>query len=233
MAIADKQGNTEIFRSDVTDTITDTSYIIPTWDMTLTSKVTVPSHSTHVAVISISHDHPLFQFLWYNIPYPPAHSLCLIYHISHLVFTGNRRLYAAQSGAWTSLSIPGTTGGYKNPPLPCPLPYLTSFTSSTSIWLVIMQVPSFPIKLLIPILHIGLFLVPFTSQFFLPALPVTTYLISFYSSQFIPNNRRPGIYVSLLPTFESVRSPHSVHHPILDAISWIPYGIPFVVTVFL
>ena len=39
MAIADKQGNAEIFRSDVTDTITDTSYIIPTWDMTLTSKV--------------------------------------------------------------------------------------------------------------------------------------------------------------------------------------------------
>ena len=40
MAITDKQGNTEIFRSDFTDTITDTSYIIPTWDMTLTSKVT-------------------------------------------------------------------------------------------------------------------------------------------------------------------------------------------------
>ena len=39
-AITDKQGNTEIFRSDFTDTITDTSYIIPTWDMTLTSKVT-------------------------------------------------------------------------------------------------------------------------------------------------------------------------------------------------
>ena len=39
MVIADKQGNAEIFRSNVTDTITDTSYIIPTWDMTLTSKV--------------------------------------------------------------------------------------------------------------------------------------------------------------------------------------------------
>ena len=35
-----KKGTADIFRSEFTDTITDTSYIIPTWDMTLTSKVT-------------------------------------------------------------------------------------------------------------------------------------------------------------------------------------------------
>src|SRR5882762_7243285 len=90
-------------------------------------------------------------------------------------------------------------------------------------WLVIMQVPGFPIKLFIPVLHIGLLLVPFTSQFFLPALPVTTYLITFYSSQFIPNNRRPSIYVSLLPTLESVLFGANISdlltrytHPVLD-----------------
>jgi hypothetical protein len=69
-----------------------------------------------------------------------------------------------------------------------------------------MRVPGFPIKLIIPALHIGLLLVPFNSPFFLPALPVTTYLMTFYSSQFIPNNRRPNIYVSVLPTLESVLS---------------------------
>ncbi|KAI0262121.1 hypothetical protein BC834DRAFT_845281 [Gloeopeniophorella convolvens] len=112
-------------------------------------------------------------------------------------------------------------------------------------WLVIMRVPGFPLKLLIPILHIGLLLVPFTSQFFLPALPITTYLMTFYSSQFIPNNRRPSISVSVLPTLESVLFGANISdlltrftHPILDVIAWIPYGVghftvPFVVAIFL
>jgi inositol phosphorylceramide synthase catalytic subunit len=124
------------------------------------------------------------------------------------------------------------------------LVYLIHIINS-AFWLVIMRVPGFPIKLFIPVLHIGLLLVPFTSQFFLPALPVTTYLITFYSSQFIPNNHRPTIYVSLLPTLESVLFGANISdlltrytHPVLDVIAWLPYGvghftIPFIVAIFL
>ena len=125
------------------------------------------------------------------------------------------------------------------------LVYLIHIINS-AFWLVIMRVPRFPIiKLLIPVLHIGLLLVPFTSQFFLPALPVTTYVITFFSSQFIPNNHRPSIYVSVLPTLESVLFGANISdlltrytHPVLDVIAWLPYGvghftIPFVVAIFL
>ena len=74
MAIADKQGNTEIFRSDVTDTITDTSYIIPTWDMTLTSKVTY-ARAEAGDVIGYKHS---FMRLWCHIPLSVADRSCLI-----------------------------------------------------------------------------------------------------------------------------------------------------------
>ncbi len=124
------------------------------------------------------------------------------------------------------------------------LVYLIHIVNS-AFWLVIMRVPGFPIKLFIPVLHIGLLLVPITSQFFLPALPVTTYLITFFSAQFIPNNRRPSIYVSVLPTLESVLFGANISdlltrytHPVLDVIAWLPYGvghftIPFLVAIFL
>ena len=169
-------------------------------------------------------------------------------HRSNLVVTGHR-LYAAL------LSAVGRMDKSLNPRDTLRRLQRHSFTLSdlvylihivnSAFWLVIMQVPGFPLKLLIPILHIGLLLVPFTSQFFLPALPVTTYLITFYSSQFIPNNRRPSIYVSLLPTLESVLFGANISdlltqytHPILDVIAWIPYGIghftiPFIVAIFL
>ena len=43
-----EMGTADIFRSELTDTITDTSYIIPTWDMTLTSKVIDVVATMHV-----------------------------------------------------------------------------------------------------------------------------------------------------------------------------------------
>jgi membrane-associated phospholipid phosphatase len=169
-------------------------------------------------------------------------------HRSNFVFTGNR-LYAAL------LAAVGRMDKSFNPRDTLRRLQKHSFTLSDLVylihivnsvfWLVIMRVPGFPLKLLIPILHIGLLLVPFTSQFFLPALPVTTYLITFFSAQFIPNNRRPSIYVSLLPTLESVLFGANISdlltrytHPVLDVIAWIPYGIghftvPFVVAIFL
>ena len=169
-------------------------------------------------------------------------------HRSNFVFTGNR-LYAALMAAVgrmdKSLNPRDTLRRlHKHSFTLSDLVYLIHIVNSV-FWLVIMRVPGFPLKLLIPLLHIGLLLVPFTSQFFLPALPVTTYLITFYSSQFIPNHRRPSIYVSLLPTLESVLFGANISdlltrytHPVLDVIAWLPYGIghftvPFVVAIFL
>ena len=169
-------------------------------------------------------------------------------HRSNFVFTSNR-LYAALMAAVgrmdKSLNPRDTLRRLQKHSFTLSdLVYLVHIVNSV-FWLVIMRVPGFPIKLLIPLLHIGLLLVPFTSQFFLPALPVTTYLITFYSSQFIPNHRRPSIYVSLLPTLESVLFGANISdlltrytHPVLDVIAWIPYGIghftiPFVVAIFL
>ncbi|GAA5846279.1 hypothetical protein JCM3766R1_002194 [Sporobolomyces carnicolor] len=88
-------------------------------------------------------------------------------------------------------------------------------------------------------------LVPFTSQFFLPASPIFSWLILFYSSQFIPKSYRPHIWVSVLPTLESVLYGANISdlltrwtNPFLDIMAWLPYGlahfaIPFVVAALL
>ena len=47
-----KKGTADIFRSKFTDMITDTSYIIPTWDMTLMSKVTTMRIMTSITKCS-------------------------------------------------------------------------------------------------------------------------------------------------------------------------------------
>ncbi|GAA5922860.1 hypothetical protein JCM1841_003764 [Sporobolomyces salmonicolor] len=84
-------------------------------------------------------------------------------------------------------------------------------------------------------------LVPFTSQFFLPATPVFSWLLFFYSSQFIPKSYRPHIWVSVLPTLESILYGANISdlltrwtNPVLDVMAWVPYGVvhfvaPFVV----
>ncbi|GAA5973208.1 hypothetical protein JCM11641_006325 [Rhodosporidiobolus odoratus] len=88
-------------------------------------------------------------------------------------------------------------------------------------------------------------LIPFTSQFFLPATPIFSWLLLFYSSQFIPKSYRPHIWVSVLPTLESVLYGANISdlltrwtNPLLDIMAWLPYGvahfaIPFVVAAFL
>ncbi|KAK0539941.1 Phosphatidylinositol:ceramide phosphoinositol transferase (IPC synthase) [Tilletia horrida] len=108
-----------------------------------------------------------------------------------------------------------------------------------SLW--IMRVPGFPLKLAIPLLYAGLLLMPITSQFFLPAAPILCWLLFFYSSKFIPATARPHIWVSLLPTLETIWYGANISdiltqfgHPILDILAWFPYGVihfvgPFVV----
>lgn len=112
-------------------------------------------------------------------------------------------------------------------------------------WLTIMQVPSFPSKLFIPLLYIFALLVPFTSQFFFPATPVFAWLLAFYTNRFIPSDLRPAVHVVLLPTLESVLYGANISdiltrftHPVLDIIAWLPYGVihytyPLVLSLFL
>ncbi|KAJ7119599.1 PAP2-domain-containing protein [Mycena epipterygia] len=116
--------------------------------------------------------------------------------------------------------------------------------ASVAFWLPLMQVPGYPIKLVIPLLFSVALLVPLTSQFFLPAAPVFAWLLMFYTSRFIPPAWRPTVSVSLLPTLESVLYGANISdiltrftHPILDIIAWLPYGLihftfPFVVAAF-
>lgn len=102
-----------------------------------------------------------------------------------------------------------------------------------------------PLKLGIPLLFVCGLLIPLTSQFLVPAIPVLSWVVMFFSSRFIPENYRPGISVSLLPTLETVLYGANISdvltrftHPILDILAWLPYGIlhftlPFVVALFL
>lgn len=112
-------------------------------------------------------------------------------------------------------------------------------------WITIMEVPSFPLKLGIPLLYALLVLIPFTSQFFFPFHPIASWILTFYSSRFIPDAYRPSISVSVLPTLETVLYGANISdiltrytNPVLDVLAWIPYGvghftIPFVVGAFL
>lgn len=112
-------------------------------------------------------------------------------------------------------------------------------------WLTIMQVPSFPSKLLIPILFGLALLIPFTSQLFFPAIPVFAWLLAFYTNRFIPADYRPSVHVFLLPTLETVLYGANISdiltrftHPILDLLAWLPYGVihytfPIVLAIFM
>lgn len=107
--------------------------------------------------------------------------------------------------------------------------------------MVIMEVPPFPYKLIIPLLYLIAVLVPFTSQLIFPGSPILCWLLLFYSCRFIPESTRPHIWVSVLPTLETVLYGANISdiltrvgHPILDILAFIPYGVvhfafPFVV----
>ncbi|GAA6039242.1 hypothetical protein JCM8097_003223 [Rhodosporidiobolus ruineniae] len=106
--------------------------------------------------------------------------------------------------------------------------------------LTVMAQPFF-FKVFLVFAYTAALLVPFTSQFFLPATPIFSWLLFFYSSQFIPKSYRPHIWVSVLPTLESVLYGANISdlltrwtNPVLDLLAWFPYGLmhfvaPFVV----
>ena len=111
--------------------------------------------------------------------------------------------------------------------------------------MVIMAEPSFPYKLIIPLLYILVLCIPLTSQLFLPAAPILLWLLLFYSCRFIEVSARPHIWVSVLPTLETIWYGANISdiltrfgHPLLDILAWIPYGVvhfmaPFIVAAFL
>ena len=111
--------------------------------------------------------------------------------------------------------------------------------------MVVMEVPPFPYKLIIPLLYIIAVMVPFTSQLLFPGSPILCWLLLFYSCRFIPESTRPHIWVSVLPTLETILYGANISdiltrvgHPVLDVLAFIPYGVvhfaaPFVVAALL
>ncbi|CEQ41651.1 SPOSA6832_03379, partial [Sporobolomyces salmonicolor] len=120
---------------------------------------------------------------------------------------------------------------------------LTSFAERKQLAAFSLMVMAQPLlfKLFLIAAYTTALLVPFTSQFFLPATPVFSWLLFFYSSQFIPKSYRPHIWVSVLPTLESILYGANISdlltrwtNPVLDVMAWVPYGVvhfvaPFVV----
>jgi hypothetical protein len=106
-------------------------------------------------------------------------------------------------------------------------------------------VPSTALCIFLPSVYTLALLLPFTSQFVLPATPIFSWLLLYFSSRYIPTHVRPHIWVTVLPTLESVLYGANISdiltrytHPFLDIIAWIPYGVlhfslPFVVAAFL
>ncbi|KAF8335888.1 uncharacterized protein EI90DRAFT_2969496 [Cantharellus anzutake] len=106
-------------------------------------------------------------------------------------------------------------------------------------------IPSPLLKFGVPILYLIAISLPITSQFLFPALPVLTWVFTFFCSRFIPVEYRPHIFVSVLPTLESVLYGANISdiltrftHPVLDIPAWLSYGVihfvgPFVLAAFL
>lgn len=97
----------------------------------------------------------------------------------------------------------------------------------------LIESPSLLPRILLSSLFVASFWIPYIRRFTVPALPIFTWLITFYACQFIPINYRPThIFVNLLPTLERILyganlseiiSKHT--HPVLDILTWFPYGI--------
>jgi len=93
-------------------------------------------------------------------------------------------------------------------------------------------IPSISLIIFLPAVYIIALLLPITSQFVLPATPIFSWLLLFFGSRYIPTRIRPHIWVTVLPTLESVLYGANISdlltrytHPVLDILAWLPYGI--------
>lgn len=110
------------------------------------------------------------------------------------------------------------------------IPYSLLFLLAT--FSLAVMAHSFEFKLFLITVYTLSLLIPLTSQFTLPATPVFGWLIFYYSSQFIPKEYRPHIWVSVLPTLESILYGANISdiltrwtNPLMDILAWLPYGI--------
>lgn len=75
-------------------------------------------------------------------------------------------------------------------------------------------------------------LIPLTSQFVLPATPIFSWLLNYWASRWTVALLKPHIWVSVLPTLESVLYGANISDILtrytsstLDILAWIPYGV--------
>ncbi|GAA6018921.1 hypothetical protein JCM10207_009199 [Rhodosporidiobolus poonsookiae] len=116
-----------------------------------------------------------------------------------------------------------------------------AFNIALALFSLTVMAHPFLFKVFLVAVYTAALLIPFTSQFFLPASPIFSWLLFYYSSQFIPKDYRPHIWVSVLPTLESVLYGANISdlltrttNPVLDILAWLPYGLghfilPFVI----
>ncbi|KAK9469701.1 hypothetical protein V1512DRAFT_256851 [Lipomyces arxii] len=107
----------------------------------------------------------------------------------------------------------------------------------------VVEIPTLIWKILLVLAIATGLLIPITSQVVLPFLPVASWLILFYSCRFIPQEWRPPIWVSVLPSLETIFYGENLSdilsadlNSTLDVLAWLPYGImhygaPFVVAI--
>lgn len=93
-------------------------------------------------------------------------------------------------------------------------------------------IPSKLLCVVIALAYTLALLLPITAQFVLPATPIFSWLLLFFSSRYIPHRIRPHIWVTVLPTLESVLYGANISdiltiftHPVLDILAWLPYGV--------
>lgn len=93
-------------------------------------------------------------------------------------------------------------------------------------------IPSVLVSFSIILLYLTAVLVPLSSQFLFPATPILSWVLLFFSSKYIPTSIRPHIWVTVLPTLESVLYGANISdiltrftHPFLDILAWLPYGV--------
>ena len=96
----------------------------------------------------------------------------------------------------------------------------------------LLVIPGIQAPLIIIAGYTLLVLIPFTSQFFFPATPILSWVLHYFSSKYTIHTLRPHIWVSVLPTLESVLYGANISDiltrytsPILDILAWIPYGV--------
>lgn len=87
-------------------------------------------------------------------------------------------------------------------------------------------------KILIVLLYTLGITIPLTSQFVLPATPIFSWLLLFWSGRYTIAAFKPHIWVSVLPTLESVLYGANISdiltrytNAFFDILAWIPYGV--------